>query len=122
MLNLNQSVGTYKPDNLIADTSFPVQVGIVRIAANQGTLLRGSVLGKNAEGNYVLANAAGETPILGSVILTDDLITDESEPVNTQVYLSGPFNRNALIFDGTDKVTDHETNLKINGIYLKVVL
>lgn len=122
MTNLVQSAGTYTPDNLIADTSFPVQVGIVAVAANQGTLLKGSVLGKNASGEYVLANKSSETPINGSVILTDDLVTDETDAVNAQVYVSGSFNRKALIFGGTDTVAQHEDNLKTNGIYLKVIL
>lgn len=121
MTNLFQKIGEYKPDNLIADTSFPVQVGIVKVAADQGTLLRGSVLGKSDSGEYVLANSKGETPVLGSVILTDDLVTKDTA-VNTQVYLSGPFNRNALIVSESDTVAAHEENLKINGIYLKVVL
>lgn len=121
-MNLVQTAGTYTPDNLIADTSFPVQVGIVAVAANQGTLLKGSVLGKNASGEYVLADKSATTPITGSVILTDDLITDASSAVNAQVYLSGPFNRKALIFGGADTVDLHEENLKTNGIYLKVIL
>lgn len=121
-MNLVQSAGVYKPDNLIVDTSFPVQVGIVTVAEGQGTLLKGSVLGKNAEGNFALADSKATEPILGSVVLTDDLVTDEAATTNAQVYISGPFNRNALIFGGTDTVADHEANLKINGIYLKVIL
>lgn len=121
-MNLVQTAGVYQPDNLIVDTSFPVQVGVVTVAANQGTLLKGSVLGKNAAGTYELANLAGESPIEGSVILTDDLVTDETAVVNAQVYISGPFNRNALIFGGEDTVAGHEATLKTNGIYLKVIL
>ena len=119
-MNLIQSAGVYKPDNLIVDTSFPVQVGVVTVAANQGTLLKGSVLGKNTGGAYVLADSSATVP--GTVILTDDLVTDSTTTVNAQVYLSGPFNRNALIFGGTDTVEDHEATLKTNGIYLKVIL
>lgn len=121
-MKLVQSAGIYTPDNLIADTSFPVQVGIVSVAANQGTLLKGSVLGKNAVGQYVLANSTATEPITGSVVLTDDLITDPAVAVNAQVYISGSLNRKVLIFGGTDTVEKHEENLKINGIYLKVIL
>lgn len=121
-MNLVQDAGTYKPNNLIADTSFPVQVGIVPVAANQGTLLKGSVLGKKENGEYVLADKSAATPISGSVILTDDLVTETTTAVNSQVYVSGSFNRKALIFGGTDTVDLHEDNLKSNGIYLKVIL
>jgi hypothetical protein len=122
MMNLIQSAGVYKPDNLIADTSFPVQVAIVPVAANQNTLLKGTVLGKNASNEYVIANTAAAPPIQGSVVLTDDVVTDAAAAVNAQVYVSGPFNRNALIFGGADTSSDHEASLKTNGIYLKVIL
>lgn len=123
---LREEIGSFNYDNLIPDTSFPVQVGVVSIANGQGTLLRGTVLGANATGHYVVADTTES--VLGSVILTDTLETkalEEGSPastVNATAYLSGSFNRNVLTVGGTDMVAQHEANLKINGIYLKSVI
>ncbi|WP_313891130.1 head decoration protein [Psychrobacillus sp.] len=118
---LRNLAGTFDYDNLIPDTSFPVQVGIVAVVAGQENLLRGTVLGKDAEGKYAVANKTATPAITGTVILTDTVATGSGSgtAINAQVYVSGAFNRSALILGGTDTITDHEETLKINGIYLK---
>ena len=74
---LREEIGSFNYDNLIPDTSFPVQVGVVSVANGQGTLLRGTVLGANATGHYVVADTTES--VLGSVILTDTLETKALE-------------------------------------------
>lgn len=124
MTNFREVVGEHKPDNLIADTSFPVQTGGVKLKAAQGVLLRGTVVGKNAEGKFVPA-VTGGTAVKAYGILADDVDTgdeDATEDVVAVVYVSGSFNRSALIFGGTNTAADHEEELRSKGIYLKAVL
>ena len=45
-MNLNSTSGTYTPDNLIAGSEVPPLVKGVTLAASQGALVRGTVLGK----------------------------------------------------------------------------
>ncbi len=122
MGNLRSKAGEYMPDNLIADVSFPVQVGSVKLAGGQGHLLRGTVVGKNPTGEYVMTDSAQN--ITADAILTDDIDTgvEGAEDVVTTAYISGPFNRKALIFGGEDTSDKHEESLRTKGIYLKVVL
>lgn len=104
-------------NTLIADISFPLQTASVAIAAGQGVLLAGSVLGKNDADEAVLVG--GATAATAEFILSDDVDTDASEAaVNAVVYASGAFIRANLIV-GAGTIDDHESDLKKNGLYLK---
>lgn len=120
MGNLRSTAGEFTPDSLIADTSFPVQTGSVKLVHSQGVLLRGTVVGKNTDGKFVKADSDSNIAPYG--ILADDVDTTGSEDVVAIVYLSGPFNREALIFGGDDTAETHEEALREKGIYLKAVL
>lgn len=118
MANLvNNSEFNFNP--IIADTSFPLQTATVAVAAGQGVLLAGSVLGKADTGEAVLVG--GATAATAEFILADDLDTEASETaVNAVVYASGAFIRaNLHVSAGT--IDDHEADLKKNGLYLKAV-
>lgn len=124
MANLRSTAGEYTPDSLIADVAFPVQTGGVNLKGGQNVLLRGTVVGKDADGKFVPA-VTGATPIVAHGILADDIDTGavgETADVNAVVYTSGSFNRSALIFGGTDTAAEHEEVLRTKGIYLKAVL
>lgn len=76
-----------------------------------------------ASGNYVLVNSAildgRQTP---DCILTDETATGGEGATDTVVavaYSSGLFNRNALVFGGTDEAADHEDRLRELSIILK---
>ncbi|MGE7113241.1 head decoration protein [Lysinibacillus sp. NPDC047702] len=123
MPNLRSTAGEFTPDSLIPDTSFPVQTGGVKLAKGQGVLLRGTVVGKNTDGVFVPANSASSIAPYG--VLADDVDTggeDATTDIVAVVYVSGPFNREALIFGGSDTATTHEETLREKGIYLKAVL
>lgn len=109
-------------DHLIADASFPINTAIVSLAAGQGLLVRGAVVGKNNAGESVLYG--GDTVVKPEFILTDDVDTggEEADAINATVYVSGVFNRDALVLAGETKVETIETELKTYGIYLKIVL
>jgi len=117
---LYSSLGTYTPDNLIAGPAVPIVINGVTVASGQGELARGSVLGIITDGGK--ANLVVSTATDGSqtakYILSED-IDATSADVIAQVYASGEFNSAALVFGGTDTVSDHADSLRQYGIYLK---
>lgn len=120
MKNLVQ-VSEYASDTLILSIDFPLQTGSVALRSGQGILLRGSVIGKNSEGQFELANLAED--IIADSILANDVNTgvdNSTRSVPAVVYVSGSFNRNALFFGGNDTANLHTTVLRQNGIYLGV--
>lgn len=121
-MNLVNKTGEFKYDGLIADASLPVLEAAVSIESGQGVLLRGSVLGKTAAGKVILVG--GATTATAEYILADDIDTGSSvsTPITVITYVSGAFNRKALIIDGAGKIEDYETDLKKFGLYLKAVL
>lgn len=109
---------THTPDRLIAG-AFPLVTGNVTLAASEGTLARGSVLGKvTATGKYKLTDkASSDGSEVASMILAEDTdITEEVE--NAPVYLSGQFAESAVVFGGESAVADHKDELRGVGIYL----
>lgn len=121
-MKLTNTTGQFEFDNLIADVSFPVNMSVVQVESGQGILVRGSVLGKTAEQKVIFVG--GETVATAEFILATDIDTGSAPgtKVSAEVYVSGPFNRNALIFDGVTTTETHELDLKKVGIYLKTVL
>lgn len=122
MGNLRQVAGEFVPDSLIPDASFPQQVGGVTLAGGQGLLLRGTVVGAKSDNLHYLTDTTAT--VTADAILTDDVDTGGlgAPVVTTTAYVSGVFNRSALIFGGEDTAEDHEETLRTKGIYLKAVL
>jgi len=120
-MKLNGQVDSYEPNNLIYDTAFPIQTGSAKLKAGQGLLLQGTIIGKNNDGEYLVASTTATTPIFADAILADDIDTgsESGKSVFAETYISGSFNSNALLTDGTDKVSDHYDVLRTKGIYLK---
>ena len=69
MAELVQDLGSFVPDNLIVDGSVPILTKAVKLDAGQGTLTRGTVLGKitKAVGEIVGPGTAKGT--IGTVVL-----------------------------------------------------
>jgi len=120
-MNLNGQVGEFKYSNLFAGTSIPVLMKGVRLKSGQGLLGKGTVLGITTEGLAVKVNsAATDGSNIADCILTDDV--DTTEEVVTTAYTSGLFNRQALIFGGTDTAEKHEKTLRTFDIILNDIL
>jgi len=203
MAELVQNLGSFVPDNLIVDRSVPILTKAVTLEAGQGTLQRGTVLGKvtkaiggeGPDGGVVLGKAAklgtytltcttataqgvpavfevidpdgirlgdavaGEaytgpinftiteatgfakgdvftvTVVAGSgkykkvdstnadgSQVADCILADDADAATQDVtavaYISGHFNRKALIVGGSDTVDMHEAKLRELGIFL----
>lgn len=124
MDQMYSSLGTHTPDNLIAGNEVPILVKGITLLKNQGTLLRGTVVGiVTASGLAVTVDSSkSDGSEKAFCILTDDVITPADTDVKITGYTSGMFNRNALIFGGTDTVEDHELRLREIGIFFKDII
>lgn len=120
MAQLKSKVGSFTPDNLVSGIDVPVQVKAVTLKAGQGVLKRGTVLGIITTGGLAVtvnsANTDG-SQTADSILLQD--VDTTAENVVTEAYISGQFNRQALIFGGTDTAAKYETKLRELGIFLK---
>lgn len=106
-------------DNLFAGTQVqPVVADEVLLASGQGVLLRGSVLGKKADGQYMLVDSAGgaKEP---DAILAETTDTGEDDPVPAPGYFTGEYNERALIFGGSDDADAHRDAARAKGIFFK---
>lgn len=124
MANLfNGNFGSTTPDNLIAGTTHPIDVKGITVLSGQGVLERGTVLGviTSSGKGKVVNSASTDGSQIADCILADTIDTTDGDVVAT-VYISGEFNRGALVFGGTDKASDHEATLRTKGIFLKDVV
>lgn len=122
-MSLQESLGTFTPDNLFAGGIAPVVPGTETILTGQGVLARGTVLGKVvASGKCVIINSAtqGATPGSGVVyaVLAETVDTTGGD-VQAPVFYTGEYNENALVFGGTDDADDHRTAARNVGIFIK---
>jgi hypothetical protein len=119
MAELYTTLDTFTPDNLIAGTEVPQLVKAVSLKAAQGVVKRGTVLGIiSADGLAIpVNNAAADGSQTANCILVKDVDTTAGNVV-AEAYVSGLFNRQALIFGGDDTAVDHEAKLREIGIFL----
>jgi hypothetical protein len=119
-----KNFGSVEYDNLVAGTTIPVEIKSVKLKAGQGVLQRGSVLGiiSSSKLAVLVDSTATDGSQVADCILTDDVDTGAAgatEDVVATAYTSGLFNRQALIFGGTDTADQHEDTLREKGIFLK---
>jgi hypothetical protein len=119
---INNNFGSTTPDDLIAGTKHPIDVKGITVLTGQGVLKRGTVIGLLTTGGKgkVVDSSKSDGTQTADCILTDDIDTSSADVV-TSAYISGEFNRSALIFGGTDVVAAHEATLRQKGIFLKDV-
>lgn len=118
---LDNTVGACVPDNLINSPTPPADVFSVKLAAGQGVLARGTLLGLKADGSMVVMGTEGEG-ITANAVLTDAVDTGDAGATGTvtaTAYRTGHFNRNKLIVKSgyTLKAADEE-ELRKCGILL----
>lgn len=119
-----KSFGEVSYDRLIAGAIHPIDHKSVVLKAGQGILPRGTVLGIITSSSLSVKVDSSKTDgsQIADAILVDAVDTGDSgatEDVTAVAYKSGgPFNRQALVFGGTDTSDKHETRLRELGIYL----
>lgn len=124
MSNLfDDNFGSTTPDKLFADTLHPVDIKGVTLKAGQGVLERGTVLGiVTADGEAVKVDSANTDGSQDADCILTDTVDTTAGSVVTTAYKTGSFNRQALIFGGTDTADKHELRLRELGIYIKDVI
>lgn len=131
--NLYKTTGSFVPDRLIAGNEVPKFAKGIRVAKGEGILKRGTLLGIAADGTYKRTDttesvttgkgdsATTTTAEIGAdCILADDVDATSEEAVAT-AYVSGAFNRAAVILPEGKDIAVHETELRRLGIFLKTV-
>ena len=109
----NEKIGEMTPDNLIADVHVKQIVVSATVAANAGELKRGTVVALSD--GKLTAMTTGKTPY---GILCDDV--DATSEAVAEVYVSGVFNKHALIVKSGYTLTAADiTALRNGGIYLE---
>ncbi|WP_338842042.1 head decoration protein [Paenibacillus glucanolyticus] len=117
-------------DNLIAGMVQPIVTQSILIEPAAGAVYeRGTVMARTgfaADGTWICkivdtaAAAAGEkVPV---AVLADELVDASAAQQRATVYTQGEFNRDALIFGGTDTIATHEAALNNAKIYTKRVV
>lgn len=112
-------VENYTPDNLIAGNIHPLATGTVTVISGEGKLSRGSVLMRNSNNKFVLADEDSGTPLgTAEVILADEVDATSADAV-ANVYISGDFNTDALIVASGYTLSEADrVSLKNAGVYL----
>lgn len=135
-----QVMGHMTPEMLVIGTRHPTDVVHVIIAAGQGLLERGAVIGRVGHAANESASETGEIEsgtnencyILGTegcvaeYILAEDAESGEDsggEDIVATAYRCGDFNKGALKVKEGYKITDEDMkNLRFGGIYLGSVM
>ena len=105
----NEKIGEMTPDNLIADVHVKQIVVSATVAANAGELKRGTVVALSD--GKLTAMTTGKTPY---GILCDTVTVGAADEV-VEVYLTGKFNKNALIVANGYTLTDTDIQTLRNG-------
>jgi hypothetical protein len=122
---LYKDLGETLQDNLIAGPRFPIQHKGVQLAAEQGLLMRGTVLAILADGTAVTVDSSHtintgttQNPVYvpdrnkPDCILAEDIDTGAGGPIEAAAYSAGYFIRGSLIFGGADTWETHELEMR----------
>ena len=112
MSKASQVIGTYMPDNLIADNIHPIDTKAVAIATGSSTLVRGTLI--NATG--AMCTAKTDVPV---GILCEDVTQNASNTTGSTMYISGSFVADAITVGSSVTALDFSAALQNLGIFLK---
>ena len=107
---------TFAPDNLIADDKHTLATGTVTVKAQEGNLKRGTILMRDTNNKFVVADTSAGT---AEVILAEDVDAKGNSDVVARVYVSGDFKAESLIVaSGYTLAEADKVALKNAGIYI----
>lgn len=117
-MRLNNEAYTVVKDNLIYDSSHPIDSAAVTVSVsageNGGVILRGEVL-DFAEGKYKQHEADGTA---SAIVAETTSYAKNDTDVTVPVYISGSFRKSAC--HATPELTDTDVEaLRQHGIYVK---
>lgn len=108
----SQVVGTYTPDNLVADNIHPLDTKAVEITTGSETFVRGTLISSTGS----ICTATSDVPV---GILCEDVVQDASNTTKSVVYISGSFNADKIVVGSSVTVSDFAAVLQNLGIFLK---
>lgn len=119
MTELVREINEFEYDGLIGGTQPALFTKNVVIASGAGKLVRGTVLGQiTASKKYKTVNSASEDGSQTAMaVLAYPVDATDADVVGT-VYWSGLFNREKLVFGGSDTAATHENALRDVNIIL----
>lgn len=113
-----QETYTLNADNLFAGTQVqPVVADEVIVASGAGVLVRGTALGLDADGKYNIVDSGGDVTAVVAILAETVDATSEDRPA--PAYFTGEFNKNSIVFGGTDTADDHIDAARARGIFFK---
>lgn len=113
-----QETYTTGADNLFAGTQVqPVVADEVVIASGQGVLVRGTAIGVNSDGKYEIVDSEGSVTEVAAILAETVDATNDDRPA--PAYFTGEFNKNAIVFGGSDTVDDYIEQARSRGIFFK---
>lgn len=109
---------TQEFDNLLAGDQAQLVTRSETVASGAGVLVKGTVLGRITASKKLKtvnsANADGSQTAYAVLAADVDATSSDKTAV---VYLAGAFDKNQLIFGGTDTVETHRDTLRDLGIF-----
>ncbi len=132
-MQMFKQVGEFTPDSLIASNEFPILKEGIGLKAGQGILKRGSLIMKGADkagyiaGSVVKVKAGEGEDVTDLEMKVYGILTDEfdtgidaaADNIPATVYLTGQFNREAVLVTGENASVDsYEYEMKGVGMYL----
>ncbi|WP_322957932.1 head decoration protein [Providencia huashanensis] len=110
---MTTQIGQFIPVNLFAGEMYRSTKGVNLLAGQVYPV--GSVIALNADKKGVLADSSGDTLTFYGV-LSEEVDATEEDKVSI-VYLTGEFNRRALVFGGADTADQYEEIARTQGIF-----
>lgn len=108
-----EHLDTFKPDNLIGGY---MHQSTAEVILKSGSVYKiGSVLAKTATGECVLVDSSTNDKTVYA-ILAENVDATDANKIGV-VYLSGEFNKNALVFGGSDSWEQYIDEARKLGLY-----
>jgi hypothetical protein len=119
MALLNREAYSIEKDKLIYDSGHPIDATTVQVSIasdSEGVIKRGQLLFVNSDGVYSIARADGDEASV--IAAADTSYSADDTDIVVEAYISGTFNKSAIVTTDELKAADVET-LRSKGIYLK---
>lgn len=113
-----KTLGTYSYENLFISSTLTIVTEEITVAESQN-LSRGAVFELNASGQAVVPTGAPIDPTKVYGIIAETTVTGAAETKKSIAYLTGEFNRDAIIVPAGVTVADYKVPLRKLGIFLK---
>lgn len=123
MILMNNTSYSVAPDKLVVDSKHPIDVKIISVAANQGTIKRGTVLSLTNTNEYLVFGTELQAPQTSAkancVVAADTDTTSTSGTVPVEVYIAGNLNKNVMtVKDGSSLAATDIEDLRNSGIFV----